>query len=109
MATATANPQAALFLRTERRGCFIPDGTPQTATPDFPSLLLLPISVPLRLCSEKKATGFRLQATGFRLQATALVLVLVLVLVLGFSSFRVSRGLMSDCGKSSSVFFSPAA
>jgi hypothetical protein len=46
-------------------------------------------SEPLRLCSEKKATGFRLQATA---------LVLVLVLVLGFSSFRVSRGLMFDCG-----------
>jgi len=45
------------------------------------------------LCSEKKATGYRLQASGYRLQATALVL----VLVLGFFLHRVSRRLMLDC------------
>jgi hypothetical protein len=81
--------------------------------------IALLFSLSLRLWSEKKATGFRLQASGYRLQATGFrlqasgfrlqasgyrlqatagVLVLVLVLVLGFFLHRVSRRIMFDCG-----------
>jgi hypothetical protein len=50
----------------------------------FDTYHVLPYGVPLGTLK----TGFRLQASGFRLQATAIVL--VLVLVLGFSSFSLS-------------------
>jgi hypothetical protein len=51
---------------------------------------LLPLLLLCVLCSEKKVTGSRGTTP-----ATALVL--VLVLGLGFSSFRVNRRFMFDC------------